>query len=274
MDIAIENYKKLWARCGSKVDVVFLCGGHGKSKDTVASFPKEFSGAIIDLSNDYRLEADAEDFVYGLTDAFIDKVKSARHIANPGCFATAIQLSLLPLAAADKLSEVHVTAVTGSTGAGQKLQETTQFTWRANNMSVYKAFTHQHLGEISETFHRLAPSWNGRINFVPVRGDYPRGIMASVYMDCDWDEDALTTLYKEYYASSRFVTVVDANPDLKMVVNTNKAVVYVRKYGDKVHIISMIDNLLKGASGQAVENMNIMFGFPQDAGLRLKASKF
>lgn len=256
------------------VDVVFLCGGHGTAKDTVASFPKEFDGAIIDLSNDYRLEADAEDFVYGLTDAFKSRIAGARHIANPGCFATAIQLALLPAAAADMLPEIHVTAVTGSTGAGQKLQETTHFSWRDNNMSVYKAFTHQHLGEISETLHKLAPSWEGGINFVPVRGDYPRGIMASVYFDCAMTGDEAAALYKNYYASSRFVTVVDSNPDLKMVVGTNKAVVYVKKYGRKLHVISMIDNLLKGASGQAVENMNIMFGLPQDAGLKLKANRF
>lgn len=256
------------------VDVVFLCGGHGKSKDTVASFPAGYRGAIIDLSNDYRLAADAEDFVYGLTDAFKEDIAKARHIANPGCFATSIQLALLPLAKEDKLGEIHVTAVTGSTGAGQKLQETAHFSWRANNLSVYKAFTHQHLGEISETFHKLAPSWNGEINFVPVRGDFPRGIMASVYMDCDLEEEDAVRLYKDYYKDSAFVTVVDSNPDLKMVVNTNKAVLYVRKYGKKIHIISMIDNLLKGASGQAVENMNIVFGLPQDAGIRLKASKF
>lgn len=256
------------------VDVVFLCGGHGKSKDTVASFPAEFSGAIIDLSNDYRLASDAEDFVYGLTDAFKADIAKARHIANPGCFATSIQLALLPLAAADRLSEVHVTAITGSTGAGQKLQETSHFSWRTDNISVYKAFSHQHLGEISETFHRLAPSWDGRINFVPVRGDYARGIMASVYMDCELEENEIVDLYKAYYKDSAFVSVVDSNPDLKMVTNTNKAVLYVRKYGSKVHVISLIDNLLKGAVGQAVENMNIVFGLPQDAGLRLKASKF
>lgn len=255
-------------------DVVFLCGGHGTAKDTVASFPKEFSGAIIDLSNDYRLEENAEDFVYGLTDAFKDKIKTAKHIANPGCFATAIQLAVLPVAAADMLSEIHVTAVTGSTGAGQKLQATTHFSWRDNNMSIYKAFTHQHLGEISQTLRKLAPSWDGSINFVPVRGDYPRGIMASVYFDCEMSEEEAVALYKTYYSPSRFVTVVDSNPDLKMVVGTNKAVVYVRKYGRKLHIISMIDNLLKGASGQAVENMNIMFGLPQDAGLKLKANRF
>ncbi len=257
-----------------KADVVFLCGGHGTAKQTVASFPDEYDGAIIDLSNDYRLEADAEDFVYGLVDAFRDEIAIARHVANPGCFATAIQLALLPAAAVDILPEVHVTAITGSTGAGQKLQESTHFSWRDNNLSIYKAFTHQHLMEISQTLHSLAPSWEGGINFVPVRGDFPRGILASVYFDCDLSEEEAVSLYRKYYEDSRFVTVSESNPDLKMVVGTNKAVVYVRKYGGKLHVISIIDNLLKGASGQAVENMNVMFGLPQDAGLKLKANRF
>ena len=256
------------------VDVVFLCGGHGNSKDTVASFPAGYKGAIIDLANDFRLKAEAGDFVYGLTDAFKDRIEKARHIANPGCFATSIQLAVLPLAAIDKLGEVHVTAITGSTGAGQKLQETGHFSWRTNNISIYKAFTHQHLAEIKETLFSFSPDWCGKINFVPVRGDFARGIMASVYTECNLTEEEAVKLYKDFYAKSPFVTVVDSNPDLKMVVNTNKAILYVRKYGDKLHIISMIDNLLKGASGQAVENMNIIFGLPQDAGLRLKASKF
>jgi len=256
------------------VDVVFLCGGHGKSKDTVASFPEDYTGAIIDLSNDYRLEEDAEDFVYGLTDAFKDKIKVASHIANPGCFATCIQLALLPLAQADLLSEIHVTAITGSTGAGQKLQATSHFSWRESNISIYKPFSHQHLGEIGETLRKLAPSWNGKINFVPVRGDYTRGILASVYMDCPLSEEEAVKLYKDYYSDSAFVNVIDDNPDLKMVTGTNKAVLQVRKYGDRIHIISVIDNLLKGAVGQAVENMNIIFGLPQDDGLRLKPTAF
>ncbi|MCQ2177334.1 MAG: N-acetyl-gamma-glutamyl-phosphate reductase [Bacteroidales bacterium] len=256
------------------VDVVFLCGGHGKSKDMIASFPEGYGGAIIDMANDFRLSADAGDFVYGLNDAFSDRIRGARHLANPGCFATAIQLALLPAARADRLAAVHVTAITGSTGAGQKLQETSHFSVRDNNLSVYKAFTHQHLGEIRETLSSLAPSWNGEINFVPVRGDFTRGIMASVYFDTDMTEDECIALYKDFYASSPFVTVVDSNPELKMVVNTNKAVVYPRKYGSKLHIVSMIDNLLKGAVGQAVENMNLMFGLPRTAGLKLKASRF
>ncbi|MCQ2165873.1 MAG: N-acetyl-gamma-glutamyl-phosphate reductase [Bacteroidales bacterium] len=257
-----------------RCDVVFLCGGHGSAAATIAGFPAGFDGKIIDLGNDFRLKDNAGDFVYGLTDCFRDRIRKARHIANPGCFATAIQLALLPLAAKDLLNEIHVTALTGATGAGQKLQESTAFNWRDNNISVYKAFTHQHLGEIGETLSSLAPSWNGGINFVPIRGDFPRGIFASVYLDCPLEEDEAADLYKAYYADSPFVSVCDFNPDLKMVTGTNKALLYPRKYGSKLHIISCLDNLIKGAAGQAVENMNLMFGLPQDCGLRLKGCKF
>ncbi len=257
-----------------RADVIFLCSGHGKSKAAVAALPESYAGAIIDLSNDFRLAADAGDFVYGLPEAFRRRIREAKHIANPGCFATSIQLALLPMAAADRLAEIHVTGITGSTGAGQKPSETTHFSWRSSNMSVYKAFTHQHLGEIGETLHTLAPSWDGKLNFVPVRGDFTRGIMASVYFDCDLSEEEAVEIYKTYYKDEPFVEVVDFNPDMKMVVGTNKAVVYVRKYGDKLHVISMIDNLVKGASGQAVENMNLVFGLPETTGLKLRALRF
>lgn len=255
-------------------DVVFLCGGHGSAQATIDSFPAEYDGRIIDLGNDFRLKANAGDFVYGLTDCFKDRIVKARHIANPGCFATAIQLALLPLAVKDLLGEIHVTALTGATGAGQKLQESTAFNWRDNNISVYKAFTHQHLGEISETLSSLAPSWKGNINFVPIRGDFPRGIFASVYLDCPLEENETVNLYNNYYSDSPFVSVCDFNPDLKMVTGTNKALLYPRKYGNRLHIISCLDNLIKGAAGQAVENMNLMFGLPQDCGLKLKGCKF
>lgn len=258
-----------------RADCLFICSGHGKSKAAVHALPPAYGGAIIDLSNDFRLQADAEDFVYGLPEAFRDDIRRSRHIANPGCFATSIQLALLPAAKADVLTgPVHVTGVTGSTGAGQKPQETTHFSWRDNNMSVYKPFTHQHLGEVGETLHRLAPSFGGEVNFVPMRGNYSRGILASVYFDCPLTEDEATTLYEDYYHREPFVTVVDENPDLKMVVNTNKNVLYVKKYGTKLHVVSLIDNLVKGASGQAVQNMNLVFGLPEDTGLRLKASRF
>lgn len=257
-----------------EADVIFLCSGHGKSKGFVHSLPESYKGAIIDLSNDFRLAADAEDFVYGLPEAFRDKIVKAKHIANPGCFATSIQLALLPMAKADKLPEIHVTGITGSTGAGQAPSETTHFSWRANNLSVYKAFTHQHLGEIGETLHTLAPSYEGELNFVPVRGDFTRGILASVYFDCDLSEEEAVALYKDYYKNEPFVHVIDTNPDLKMVVNTNKCVLNVRKHGRKLHVISIIDNLVKGASGQAVENMNLIFGLPEGTGLHLKGTRF
>ncbi len=256
------------------VDVIFLCMGHGKSKEYVQQLPTDFDGKIIDLSNDYRLTKDAEDFVYGLPEAFRSDIKNAKHIANPGCFATSIQLALLPMAKANRLGEIHVTGITGSTGAGQKPSDTTHFSWRDNNMSVYKSFTHQHLGEINETLSKLAPDYNGELNFVPVRGNYSRGIMASVYFDCSLNEEEAIELYKAYYKDEPFVNIVDFNPDLKMVVNTNKCVLYVKKYGKKLHVISMIDNLVKGASGQAVENMNLIFGLPENTGLNLKPSGF
>ena len=255
-------------------DVLFLCAGHGKAKPFVKSLPDSYKGAIIDLGNDFRLAADAEDFVYGLPEAFRSEIKAAKHIANPGCFATSIQLALLPAAKADILPEIHVTGITGSTGAGQAPSETTHFSWRSDNLSVYKAFTHQHLAEINETLHTLAPSYGGEINFVPVRGDFARGIMSSVYFDCDLDEGQAVALYKDYYKDEPFVHVIDGNPDLKMVVNTNKCVLNVRKHGRKLHVISIIDNLVKGASGQAVQNMNLVFGLPEDTGLHLKGTRF
>lgn len=255
-------------------DVIFICSGHGRSKDYVHSLPASYKGAIIDLSNDFRLAADAEDFVYGLPEAFRNKIVVSKRIANPGCFATSIQLALLPMAAADNLSEIHVTGITGSTGAGQSPSETTHFSWRTDNLSVYKAFTHQHLGEIGETLHKFAKNWNGEINFVPVRGDFARGILASVYLDTELSEEEAIDLYKNYYEDEPFVHVIDTNPDLKMAVNTNKAILNIRKHGSKLHIISVIDNLVKGASGQATQNMNLVFGLPEDMGLHLKANRF
>ncbi|MBR4755980.1 MAG: N-acetyl-gamma-glutamyl-phosphate reductase [Bacteroidales bacterium] len=255
-------------------DVLFLCSGHGKAKPFVKTLPESYKGAIIDLGNDYRLAADAEDFVYGLPEAFRDKIKKACHIANPGCFATSIQLALLPVAKADMLPEIHVTGITGSTGAGQAPSETTHFSWRTDNLSVYKAFTHQHMDEIVETLKTMAPGYGGEINFVPVRGDFARGILSSVYFDCDLPEEEAVALYKDYYKDEPFVHVIDTNPDLKMVVNTNKCVLNVRKHGRKLHVISVIDNLVKGASGQAVQNMNLVFGLPEDTGLHFKATRY
>lgn len=255
-------------------DVLFLCSGHGKSKSFVHSIQDKFHGRIIDLSNDFRLAADAGDFVYGLPEAFRDEIRSASHIANPGCFATAIQLALLPMAKADLLEDIHITGVTGSTGAGQKPSETTHFSWRSDNISVYKPFTHQHLGEVGETLHRMTPSFRGEINFVPMRGCFSRGILVSAYMKTGLSGNEAVDLYKDYYGSEPFVTVSDISPDIKMVTNTNKCVLNVSKYGDNLHIISVIDNLVKGASGQAVENMNLIFGLPETTGLGLKANRF
>ena len=258
--------------CGA--DVVFLCSGHGRSKEILDSFPKEFDGKIIDLSNDFRLAADAGDFVYALPEAFRNDIRKAAHLANPGCFATAIQLALLPAAKAGMLSEIHVTGITGSTGAGQKPSETTHFSWRCDNLSIYKPFTHQHLGEICETLHKFDPSWDGNINFVPVRGDFTRGILASVYFDCALCGQDVIKLYEDYYRDEPFTFVSDAAPDLKMVTGTNKALVYPRKYGNKLHVTCVLDNLIKGASGQAVQNMNIIFGLPERTGLALKANRW
>ncbi len=255
-------------------DVIFLCMGHGRSKSFVDELPATYKGKIIDLSHDFRLKANAGDFVYGLPELQRDKIVKSSRIANPGCFATVIQLALLPVAAAQMLNEVHIHAVTGSTGAGQSLTPTTHFSWRNNNTSVYKAFGHQHLGEIGETLVQLQSSFDAPVNFVPIRGDFPRGIMASVYFDSQLSEQEANKLFSKYYSEHPFVHVVDKNPDLKMVVNTNKAILYVRKYNNKLHIISLIDNLLKGASGQAVQNMNLIFGLDELTGLHFKPLAF
>lgn len=256
------------------LDAVFLCVGHGSAKTFLEENPVPDNVVVIDLSTDFRHKRAGNDFVYGLPELNKEKIKGANRIANPGCFATCIQMGLLPLAAAGKLPEVHVTGITGSTGAGQSPGATTHFSYRLSNLSVYKAFSHQHLQEIGESVAQLQPSFDGPINFVPVRGDFARGIMASAHFDSDLSEAEAVALYKNFYKDSPFTTVVDFNPSLKNVVNTNKAVVYVKKYGEKLHIISMIDNLLKGASGQAVENFNLRFGLDPMAGLQLKPSAF
>ncbi len=258
----------------NNVDCIFICNGHGKAKAVVHALPESYNGAIIDLSNDFRLHADAEDFTYGLPEAFHNEIEQSKHIANPGCFATCIQLSLLPMAKAGKLDEVHITGVTGSTGAGQNPTATTHFSWRDSNISVYKAFTHQHLGEISETLQRFYPNFSGEINFIPMRGNFTRGIITSSYFNCSITDAEAIELYKSYYANAPFVHIVDESPDLKPVINTNKCLINIKKHGNKLHIVAVIDNLIKGASGQAIQNMNIMFGLKEDTGLRLKESAF
>lgn len=258
-----------------KSDVIFLCMGHGKSKEFIANNQIPASIKIIDLSHDYRLKAEGNDFVYGLPEINREAIRSAQRIANPGCFATGIQLAVLPLAAAGLLeSEIHVHAITGSTGAGQAPSKTSHFSWRNSNVSVYKAFQHQHLGEIRQSFVQLQNSFDKAINFIPVRGNHTRGIFASVYTDYVGSVEDAVKLYEDYYTDHPFVFVTNENPDVKQVVNTNKAVLHVEKHEDKLLILSVTDNLLKGASGQAVQNMNLMFGLDEKAGLNLKPVSF
>lgn len=256
----------------TNVDLIFLCSAHGQSSVWMAENELPEGVRIIDLAQDFRDEHDG--FVYGLAEWQRSKIEGAKRVANPGCFATAIQLALLPLAAAQKIEdEVHITAITGSTGAGVKPAATTHFSWRAHNLSVYKSFTHQHLNEIGRNLSLLQGS-EVELNFVPMRGDFTRGIFASVYLNSSLTEEEARNLYADYYAEAEFTHFTTRPIDLKQVVNTNKGLVHVAKYGRKLHITTAIDNLLKGASGQAVENMNRMFGLPVRSGLNLKASAF
>jgi N-acetyl-gamma-glutamyl-phosphate reductase len=262
-----------------EVDVVFLCVGHGDAKKFLASrsFPDRVR--LIDLSQDFRLAGtaslDGRDFVYGLPELQREAIRSAKNIANPGCFATCIQLGLLPLASQSLLgASVHISGITGSTGAGQSFSETSHFSWRDSNVSAYKVFTHQHLLEIREHLEQEQNAGIPSMHFVPYRGNFTRGIITTSYLQSDLDKDQAIRLYREFYALHPFVYVADKNPHLKQVVNTNKGIVYVDKVDDQLVVISMIDNLLKGASGQAVQNMNLMFGLEETAGLQLKPSGF
>ena len=258
-----------------QVDVLFLCSAHGDSKKFMEMNELPDGLKIIDLSTDYRAKSPTHDFVYGLPELNRDKIQKATHIANPGCFATAIQLAIFPLAAAGLLTdEIHVNAITGSTGAGVKPSDTSHFSWRSNNISIYKAFGHQHLEEIGQSLRQLQPGFNKAVNFIPVRGNFARGIFATVYTKSSLTLEEAKKLYTDFYKDSAFTFVTDKNPDLKQVVNTNKGLVYLEKHGDKLLIVSMIDNLLKGASGQAVQNMNLMFGLEEKTGLNLKATGF
>ncbi len=257
----------------SDADVLFLCMGHGESKKWLTENKITASTKIIDLGNDFRLgdKVGNREFVYGLPEFQRDEIKKVNNIANPGCFATAIQLGLLPLAGKKILGEVHATGITGSTGAGQKLQETTHFTWRANNISAYKTLTHQHLGEIKRTLALIQPNFKENVNFVPWRGDFTRGIYVSSMVNCKLDITEVNELYKKYYESHPFTHVSESMIDLKLVVNTNKALIHLEKVEDKLVIHSAIDNLVKGASGQAVQNMNLLFGLDETTGLHLKS---
>ena len=251
----------------SSVDLLFLCSAHGKSREFWAQNACPEGLKVVDLAQDFRDGSGG--YVYGLPEGRREEIRSAQKLANPGCFATAIQLGLLPLAAAGWLKEsVHVTALTGSTGAGVKPSATTHFSWRTGNLSTYKVFEHQHLLEIRRNLGFED------IRFVPMRGDFARGIFASITLDCPLDGGAVLKLYRDYYADAAFTFVSDRPVDLKQVINTNKCIVFPEKHGDTLVISSVIDNLLKGASGQAVQNMNLMTGFPETAGLRLKASAF
>lgn len=259
----------------SQVDLLFLCSGHGQSRDFLSKNKFPESTKIIDLSTDFRLKETAGEFIYGLPELNKNKIIKANKIANPGCFATAIQLALLPLAKNNLLKdEVHVNAITGSTGAGQKPVDTTHFSYRNNNVSIYKAFNHQHLSEINESITQLQDSFNQAINFIPVRGDFSRGIFASVYTACDLSEQEIKAIYHDFYGEHPFVKIVEKNPSLKQVVNTNKCILFLEKHDNKILIVSLIDNLLKGASGQAVQNMNLLFGFPETTALQLKSTVF
>jgi len=259
----------------SSVDALFLCSAHGDSKKFMDENNVPSSLKIIDLSTDYREKRSDHDFVYGLPELNRDQIRKATHIANPGCFATAIQLALLPLASAGLLThEVHVNAITGSTGAGVKPSATSHFSWRNNNISIYKAFGHQHLQEIGQSLRQLQPGFDKAVNFIPVRGNFARGIYATAYTQCSLSLDEAKKLYTDFYKDAAFTFVVDKNPDMKQVVNTNKGLVYLEKHDDKLLIVSMIDNLLKGASGQAVQNMNLLFGLDEKTGLGLKAIGF
>ncbi|MGI4874176.1 MAG: N-acetyl-gamma-glutamyl-phosphate reductase [Janthinobacterium lividum] len=260
-------------------DVVFLCLGHGNSREFLEKTTLPASTKVIDLSNDFRLAADRDvagrRFVYGLPEANREAIRHAGSIANPGCFATAIQLALLPLAGAGQLREaVHVSAITGSTGAGRGLVETTGYTWRTGNVSIYKPFTHQHLGEIGETLAGLQPGFGQPINFIPYRGNFTRGIFASVYTTCELSIPEVQKLYSDYYQDAPFTVVSEREIHLKQVVNTNKCFLHLEKHGNQLLITSALDNLLKGASGQAVQNMNLLFGLEETAGLGVKASFF
>ena len=257
-----------------KVDVVFFCFGHGKSEAFLKEHAIPDSVRIIDLAQDFRI-AGEHDYVYGLPETHRDIIRGCRHLANPGCFATCIQLALLPALKAGAISgDIHVNGITGSTGAGQKPGATTHFSWRSDNISVYKTFTHQHLLEINQTVQELHPGYEGRVLFIPQRGCFARGIYVTAYAKCDKSLDEMQQIYADYYKDAAFTHFVKKSPDMKQVVNTNKAVVYVEKYDDQLLMISCIDNLLKGAVGQAVQNMNLMFGMDEHMGLNLKASAF
>ena len=258
-----------------KVDVVFFCFGHGKSEQFLREHTIPANVKIIDLAQDFRLAAPDNDYVYGLPEINRERIAAAQHVANPGCFATCIQLGLLPAAKLGIVKgDIAVNAITGSTGAGQKPGATTHFSWRNNNMSIYKAFCHQHVPEICQSLKQVQGELDAEIDFIPYRGDFARGIFATEVVKTDMPIEQIVEAYKDFYKDAAFTHYVDNAIDMKQVVNTNKALIHCDKFGNKLLITSTIDNLLKGAVGQAVQNMNIMFGVDETMGLRLKAGAF
>ena len=277
-DLLGDTDLKFSGELNDDIDVLFLCLGHGESKKFLTENKINDKVKIIDLANDFRLasssQLEARSFIYGLPELNREKIKNANNVANPGCFATTIQLGLLPLAKAGLLNEVYTTGITGSTGAGQSLAATSHFSWRANNIQAYKTLTHQHLGEIGESLKQLQPTGNINVNFVPWRGDFTRGIFISSQVHIDKTIGELNDLYKDFYTGHPFTHVTKESVFLKQVVNTNKCIIQLEKVGSIVVVHSVADNLLKGASGQAVQNMNLMFGLSETAGLKLKAAGF
>ncbi len=278
-DLFGDTSLKFTDSLSADIDVLFLCVGHGDARKFLDNHKIAAGVRIIDLSQDFRLQSNSKygdrDFVYGLPELNREQIRTAHNIANPGCFATCIQLGLLPLASESLLkSEVHIHATTGSTGAGQKLSHTSHFSWRNNNLSVYKAFEHQHLHELGQSLTQLQDDFQQELNFIPQRGNFTRGILAAIYTDFDGGLEEAYQLYEGYYRDHPFTHVSRKNIDLKQVVNTNKGLVYLEKHGSKLFIISITDNLLKGASGQAVQNMNLVFGLEETSGLKLKGAGF
>ena len=257
------------------IDLLFFCTAHGDTKKFIDSHQLPDELKIIDLSMDYRIKSNEHDFIYGLPELNRRHTCKSRYVATPGCFATCIELGLLPLAKEHLLKgDISVNAITGSTGAGVKPSATTHFSWRNNNISIYKPFEHQHIPEIMQSIKTLQPDYEGSIDFIPYRGDFPRGIFATIVVKCDTDIDTLYNIYESYYERDSFTHVIPTPIDLKQVINTNKCLIHLEKHGDKLLITSIIDNLLKGASGQAVHNMNLLFGLAETVGLILKPSAF
>lgn len=258
-----------------EIDLLFFCTAHGDTRKFLESHALPDELKVIDLSMDYRIKSNEHDFIYGLPELNRRNTCKSRYVANPGCFATCIELGLLPLAKEHLLKgDVSVNAITGSTGAGVKPSSTTHYSWRDNNISIYKPFEHQHLPEIMQSIKQLQPDYEGSVDFIPYRGCFPRGIFATLVVKCDLDIETLYKLYESYYERDSFTHVVKRPLDLKEVVNTNKCLIHLEKHGDRLLITSIIDNLLKGASGTAVHNMNLLFGLAETVGLQLKPSAF